>query len=100
MKILAIRGKNLASLEREFSIDFKKPPLSESRIFVITGKTGAGKSTILDALCLALYDKTPRTSNVSEKISIKDVNEQTIFQDDSRTTLRKGAGEGFAQVDF
>lgn len=100
MKILAIRGKNLASLEKEFSIDFNKPPLSNSRILVITGKTGAGKSTILDALCLALYDKTPRTSHISENIKIKDVQGETINHKDSRITLRKGAGEGFAQVDF
>ena len=64
MKILAIRGKNLASLAGEFTIDFTTEPLSSAGIFAITGATGSGKSTLLDALCLALFDKTPRTEAV------------------------------------
>ena len=56
MKIVAIRGKNLASLEGEFVIDFTVEPLCSAGIFAITGSTGAGKSTLLDALCLALFD--------------------------------------------
>jgi exonuclease SbcC len=34
--------------------------LEQAGLFAITGQTGAGKSTILDALCLALYGKIPR----------------------------------------
>ena len=60
MKILAIRGRNLASLSGEFALDFEAEPLRSSGLFAITGPTGAGKSTILDALCLALFDATPR----------------------------------------
>lgn len=100
MKILAIRGKNLASLEDEFEIDFTKEPLNSAGIFTITGNTGSGKSTILDALCLALFDNTPRTNRAGENISIPDVKEKTINQRDSRTILRRGTGEGYAEVDF
>jgi len=56
MKILAIRGNNLASLAGKFEIHFNREPLSSSNIFAICGPTGSGKSTLLDALCLALYD--------------------------------------------
>lgn len=42
MKIVAIRGKNLASLEGEFMIDFTVEPLCSAGIFAITGSTGAG----------------------------------------------------------
>lgn len=100
MKILAIRGKNLASLEGEFEIDFTSDPLKSAGIFAITGSTGAGKSTILDALCLALFDDTPRTNNAGENIQIKDVLDNTINQKDSRNILRRGTIEGYAEVDF
>ncbi|MDR2036645.1 MAG: AAA family ATPase, partial [Bacteroidales bacterium] len=99
MKILAIRGKNLASLENEFDIDFTREPLRSSGIFAITGNTGAGKSTILDALCLALFDNAPRLKE-AEQIEILDTEDKTITQRDSRNILRRGAGEGYAEVDF
>ena len=63
MKVLAIRGRNLASLG-EFNVDFTQEPLASAGLFAITGATGAGKSTLLDALCLALYNKTPRLANI------------------------------------
>lgn len=69
MKILAIRGKNLASLEDVFELDFTVEPLCSAGIFAITGQTGSGKSTILDALCLPLFDDTPRMSQAKENIS-------------------------------
>lgn len=50
MKILAIRGKNLASLAGEFEIPFQQEPLASAGLFAISGSTGAGKSTLLDAL--------------------------------------------------
>lgn len=101
MKILAIRGKNLASLEGEFEIDFASDPLKSAGIFAITGSTGAGKSTILDALCLSLFDDTPRTNNAGENnIWVKDVQENTINQKDSRNILRRGTIEGYAEVEF
>jgi exonuclease SbcC len=99
MKILAIRGKNLASLEGEFNIDFNVEPLKSAGIFAITGPTGAGKSTILDAICLALFDNAPRISK-GENIQVNDVFDKTINQTDSRNLLRKGTGEGRAEVDF
>ncbi len=101
MKILAIRIKNLASLEGTTEIDFAVAPLCSAGIFAITGPTGAGKSTILDALCLALYPKTPRYLQARESgIDIYDVPGSTISQSDIRGILRDGTAEGFAQVDF
>ena len=60
MKILRLRFKNINSLRGEWKIDFSKEPFSNNGLFAITGATGAGKTTILDAICLALYHQTPR----------------------------------------
>ena len=100
MKILAIRGKNLASLSNEFEVDFQSEPLASAGLYAITGPTGSGKSTLLDALCLALYEKTPRLTGVGRSGDIPDVGDNGITPSDVRTILRRGAAEGFAEVDF
>lgn len=65
MKILNLRLKNLNSLKGEWKIDFAAEPFAGSGLFAITGPTGAGKTTLLDAICLALYHRTPRMSSLS-----------------------------------
>jgi exonuclease SbcC len=65
MKILSLRLKNLNSLKGEWKIDFTAEPFKDNGLFAITGPTGAGKTTLLDAICLALYHRTPRMSSVS-----------------------------------
>ena len=101
MKILKISGKNLASLAGEFEVDFQQEPLASSGLFAISGPTGAGKSTLLDALCLALYDATPRLLKVLGRGSaLPDVGKETVNAQDTRTLLRRGTPDGYAQVDF
>ncbi|NTV01421.1 MAG: AAA family ATPase [Chlorobiaceae bacterium] len=66
MKILALSFANLNSLEGRWEIDFTRPEYRSDGIFAITGPTGSGKSTILDALCLALYGQTPRLGKITK----------------------------------
>lgn len=66
MRILALSLKNLNSLQGEWHIDFRHPTYADNGIFAITGQTGAGKSTILDAICLALYGQTPRLGELTQ----------------------------------
>ncbi|PZW47959.1 AAA family ATPase [Pseudomonas sp. URMO17WK12:I2] len=64
MKILSLRLKNLNSLKGEWKIDFTAEPFASNGLFAIIGPTGAGKTTLLDAICLALYHRTPRMDKV------------------------------------
>lgn len=101
MKIIAIRGKNIASLEGEFVIDFTTEPLRSSGLFAISGPTGAGKSTLLDTMCLALFARTPRTDQARENdVKLADVSDSTLRQGDPRVLLRRGTVSGYAEVDF
>lgn len=100
MKILAIRGKNLASLEGEFEVDFRNEPLHSAGLFAITGSTGSGKTTILDAMCIALYGRTPKLDNIKNSTAIEVHGTKSISEDDVKTILRRGTHEGYAEVDF
>ena len=85
MRILEVRFKNLNSLVGEWTIDLNHPDFVSNGIFVITGPTGAGKTTILDAICLALYGRTPRLNRIT-----KNINE----------IMSQQTGECFAEVTF
>jgi len=85
MRILKIRFQNLNSLVGEWSVDLTHPEFTSNGIFAITGPTGAGKSTILDALCLALYGSTPRLERVTKS---------------SNEIMSRQTGHCFAEVTF
>ncbi len=69
MRILRVHINNLNSLRLKSTIDFTESPLAGAGIFAITGDTGAGKSTILDGITLALYGKIARSKDVKEVMS-------------------------------
>ncbi|MDP1992926.1 MAG: AAA family ATPase [Syntrophales bacterium] len=85
MRILGVRFKNLNSLVGEWQIDFTHPAYASDGIFAITGPTGAGKTTIMDAVCLALYGSTPRLNKVTKS---------------GNEIMSRQTGECFAEVTF
>ena len=98
MKILSIRLKNLASLAGEHFIDFEADPLASAGLIAIVGKTGAGKSTILDAMCLALFNRIPRLKDSDGKLT--DIDGSELHTNSPLTILRRGTAHGFAELTF
>ncbi len=83
MKILAVRFFNLNSLRGRTEIRFDRGAFAQYGLFAITGPTGSGKSTILDAICVAMYGCTPR------------LNSGSIAQ-----IMTKHTGECWSEVEF
>lgn len=95
MRILAVRGRNLASLPR-FDVQFDDGPDAPGHLIAIVGPTGAGKSTLLDAVCLALYDRAPRLLGAREVA----VDKNEAHGHDPRAIMRRGAADSQAEVDL
>ena len=67
MKILRIELENLNSLHGKWTINLSDEVYESNGIFAVTGPTGAGKTTIFDAVCLALYGQTPRLGKIGRQ---------------------------------
>ena len=84
MRLLGVRFANLNALSGAWAVDFTDEAF-EDGLFLISGETGAGKTTLLDALCLALYGRTPRQASVSTT---------------TNEVMTRGASEAWAEATF
>ena len=101
MEINKIEICNLNSLKGEFPIDFMSGQLKGQDIFAITGATGSGKSTILDAITLALYNRIPRLDGKSGEADSKSEDPyKRLKPEDPKNSLSRGTKEGYAKVVF
>ena len=98
MKLKRLIIDNIASIEHA-EIDFDAAPLDGEHLFLITGETGTGKSTIIDCLCLALYGETPRL-NAAKGTEYTTNQHDTLQTDNVRQLLRRGAGNAEIQLEF
>lgn len=98
MRLQTLTIHNIASIE-DATIGFDTHPLADSEVFLITGKTGSGKSTILDAICLALFATTPRLKDTSMQGETKDLGVDITIKD-PRQLMRRNTGEAFVSLTF
>lgn len=107
MKFKRLEIRNINSIA-EATIDFEHLMPEDQHIFMIWGPSGAGKSTILDAICMALFCKTPRLQSIVEKKENQYVDPEFQFSDrakgiainDLRQYLKRGTKEGWCSLQF
>ncbi len=106
MKFTKLEITNIASIEHAI-IDFSAKPLCDSTIFLICGETGAGKSTILDAITLALFNRAPRIEGMGRRRNIgfdddnDDGDREGISRlSDTRQLVRRGAASASVSLSF
>ena len=110
MKFIKLEIHNLASLDKQGgeTINFEEGALGGSTIFSIVGPTGSGKSTILDAICLALYNRTPRYPRMkgdkNQHINIfgdlEEGEKNRLAPTDARNIITRGKKEGYSKLTF
>ena len=107
MKFKQLEIHNINSIA-DAVIDFENLMPADQHIFMIWGPSGAGKSTILDAICMALFCKTPRLQSIAEKKENQYVDPEFQFSDrakgiainDLRQYLKRGTKEGYCLLQF
>ena len=101
MKLLKLKIRNIASIS-EAEIDFTKDIFATESIFLIYGETGSGKTTILDAICLALYGRTPRLDNsrTQQTVPTYTLGDRDVNIMDTKQLLKADANEGEVSLYF
>ncbi len=97
MKIHSVTLHNIASFA-DVTVDFDAEPLASAEVFLITGRVGAGKSTILDAISLALFGVTPRLQATRAAQAYGSFEKAGVTT--PRQILRSGCSEGRAELLF
>lgn len=99
MRFGKLKIHNIASIA-DAEIDFSRSPILDEAVFLICGETGSGKTTILDSICLALYNRTPRLSQASQRDSYIDSNGEVITLVNPSQYMKKGTWDASVELSF
>lgn len=95
MRPVALHLAGFTAFRSPTDIDF-----SGADLFALTGPTGSGKSSVIDAICFALYGSIPRLSGVAPVVSLgkPEARVRLVFEVEgeswtvSRLVVRSGDG--------
>ena len=76
MKPLTLKISAFGPFKDEIEIDFSS--ISDSKIFLITGDTGSGKTSIFDAICYCLYNVSSGTNRTIDSLRSDYASKDTV----------------------
>ncbi|MDT7910830.1 MAG: SMC family ATPase [Thermocrinis sp.] len=102
MRPIRLELENFTIFRGRHSVDF-----SGLRFFIIQGRTGAGKTSLIDAMCYALFGKVPRHGDrrdLHEHLISKGTDHMRVFLEfsvrDKRYAIERAVRKGRGEVRF